>query len=253
MNEYLAKKYNVINDVFGFPQEYKGLLLYPLILKNYNIISLFNKYMTYPKHTVPIKEVLKMSYIRFIIGLFSMDATTDVEKDLIMLLETITKKEVIFNKFYRDMPILIGDKDNFNGVISIGDIDINETEFDELREIILEQNGLSIDWVNEYHPEMENHLSKMMSENPISIEDQIMICIALIHKDPKDIAEWTMYQMQHIFDRLVTLKQFEIFRPMVDKDSIKQLKNYIYHHTKKGRYDDIKISEEAFREKYKDL
>ena len=65
------------------------------------------------------------------------------------------------------------DSNNLVIRILIDGIEISEYEFDEMREIILEQNGLSIEYVEEYHPDLEQKLALLEGGN-LSFEDEVL-------------------------------------------------------------------------------
>ena len=51
MNDEVKKIYNPANDIFGYPQNYKNVEFYPLLVKDLEYIGLFNIIFTYPKQS----------------------------------------------------------------------------------------------------------------------------------------------------------------------------------------------------------
>jgi len=256
MNEDLSKSYISSNDVFGLSQIYKGLEFYPVKIKDMKYFSAFYNIFTYPKNFVADKDVIKMSYLRFIIAI---SADKDIRDKTIEDIEDFFKYVTKRQKVKIETHIIDSGKpysgENSMVYLIIDDVEINEWEFEELREIILEQNGSSIEYVNQYHPELEQKLIRSHGRSDIDFADQIFTLSILLRKNPEEIGEYTIYQLQNIFDRMITLKQFDLYQPLIASGEIKmkggELKHYLYHRGKKGRYDDILIASETFFDKNK--
>lgn len=254
MNEELAKTYIANNDIFGLPQQYKGIDFYPIKIKESKLLELFYLLMTIPKNFGQPKEIVKMSYIRYMI--YACEDIQKMENDFVFFLSSISKKEVHLAIKQKDLSEEFS-FNNSNIIISFGKTELTEWEFEELREIILEQNGLSIEFVNQYHPELEAKMNAIRSTNLLSFEDQIFTIMALRNKDPAEVGEYTIYQMQQLFDRMVTLKQFDLYQPLVTSGAITlkngEVKSYLYHIGKRGRYDEIMIEKSKYLDKNKDI
>jgi hypothetical protein len=134
--------------------------------------------------------------------------------------------------------------------LQIGNTIFSEEEFENLREIILEQNGEDIDYINQFNPELEENLKWMQREYPLTPNDQIFTLSVLFKSLPRDIGEWTLYQLMDIFDRLIVLKQYEIYEPLIASGQVTiksgKLQSYLYHRKKKDRYESILMSQEEF-------
>ena len=258
MNEDLSKSYIGSNDIFGLPQTYKGLEFYPVKIKDMKYYTSFYNLFTYPKNFVADKDVIKMSYLRFIIAISADKASRDKTiKDIENFFKYVTRRQKV------KIETRIADSnreysvENSIAYVVIDDVEISEWEFEELREIVLEQNGSSIEYVNQYHPELEQKLMRSHGNSDIDFADQIFTLSILLHKNPEEIGEYTIYQLQNIFDRMITLKQFDLYQPLLATGEIKmqggELKHYLYHRGKKGRYEDILIASETFFDKNKDI
>lgn len=253
MNEILLKNYVASNDIFGYPQSYRGIDFYPIKVKDVKFISSFYNIFTYPKHHIVDKKILKMSYLKFVIGQSSnpQKMTNDIQE----FLEHITHKEVaVLNN---SSPSNF----NFDSIafkIIIDGIEFSENDFDDIREIILEQNGSSIEYVNEYHPELEQILLKIHSSSDITFQDEIFTISVLMKKHVSEIGEYTLFQLQNIMERMVVLKQFDLYQPLVVSGQITlkndgEIKPYLYHLGKRGRYDEIKTTPQKVVERSQGL
>jgi len=255
MNEELRQSYIASNDVFGLPQVYKGLEFHPIKIKDMQYLNSFYSLFAYPKNYVADKDVIKMSYLRFIIAISeNRDAAI---KKMESFFKYATRKEAVKIETTFLNPKEKPTPENTQVGIVIDGVEITEWEFEELREIILEQNGSSIEYVNQYHPELEEKLLRSHGSSDITFDDQIFTLAVLMRKNPGEIGEYTIFQLQNIFDRMTTLKQFDLYQPLLATGEIKmqggELRHYLYHRSKTGRYEDILIDSNKFMDKNKDI
>jgi hypothetical protein len=248
MNEEVKKIYSENADIFGFPQKYKEIEFYPLLVKDLEYIGLFNLIFTYPKKAASsTKRLYIMSYFKF--ALIEMKIPQEmIEK----FFNHITRREDVKIIFWNKTGKIetFEDLDNTIFQLQIGETIFSEEEFENLREIILEQNGTDIDYINQFNPDLEESLKWTQREYPLTFSDQIFTLSSLFKSLPKEIGEWTLYQLIDIFDRIITLKQYEIYEPLLASGQIKmkngKLQSYLYHKKKKDRYDSILMSQEEF-------
>jgi hypothetical protein len=74
-----------------------------------------------------------------------------------------------------------------------------------------------------------------------------------MQKTVDDIKDYTIYQFNSQLERLGILKEFELYKPLEASGQIKlqngsEIKHYLSHIKKAGRYDGILISKEAYVE-----
>ena len=256
MDEELAKLYIPNNDVFGLPQTYKGITLYPIKISESRILESFYNLMAYPKNFGAPKEIFKMSYIKFMIYREnSEEGIEKKQKEFEEFLSYISKTKVKLLSGIKDenaKPSL----DNIYINISFDDIILDEWEFEEIRAIILEQNSLSIEWVNQFNQELEEKVNFHRKKNPLNFADQIFTMSAL-GKEFKEIAEYTLYQLQNIFERMITKEEYDLYQPALITGAIKlktgEIKHWLYHKEKGKRYDDILIPMDKYLNKNKEL
>jgi len=253
MNELVKKWYDKNNDLWGLPQNYKGINLHPLKLKDAKYYNLFYRLFAYPKNSIKDKNVIKMSYLKFIV--FTNFSDKILEDGLLDFLKHITKTQNVRIETKLINPSLGFEISNFLIRIVVDDIEISEYEFDEIREIVLEQNGLSIEYIEQYHPDLEAKLISLGSD--LDFEDEVFTFAMLTNKSLDELKDYTLYQMQNLMERISTMKNFDMCKPLEASGSISlksgEIKPYFYHYHRKGRYDSILISKDEFVEKNKDL
>jgi len=248
MNDEVKQIYNEISDVFGNPQKYKDIEFYPLLVKDMEYIQLFNLIFTFHKLAASsTKRLYLMSYFKF--ALIEMKIPQEmIEKFFIHITKIEDTKIIFWNA--KGKVETFEDLDDTVFQLKIGEVIFSEEEFENLREIILEQNGTDIDYINQFDESLEESLKWTQKEYPLSFSDQIFTLSALFKSLPKEIGEWTLYQLIDIFDRVIALKQYEIYEPLLASGQVKmkngKLQSYLYHKKKKGRYDSIFMSQEEF-------
>jgi hypothetical protein len=252
MKDYLRKNYDEGLDLFGYPQIYKQIKLYPILLKDIKYQGLFYKIMCHPKLYIPSKEVLKSSYLKFLIYIVQSNYNpegTEILDGLLDLLKYITKKEVFIN--YKRV-----EGEGLSSIelqLVVDDVKFTEFEFEDIREIILEQNGISIEYIEEYSPEMEEHLRfyNRKSED-LSIQDEIFTYCAIQKMSIKEVENYTLFQFKNSMEKVLVLKEFDLYKPLLVSGQIElktgEVKNYLYRSIKNGRYDGIKVNVDDFIE-----
>lgn len=250
MKKSLKKIYNYGNDIFGLPQQYKGVDLYPIKVKDLKYQDIFYSNFCQPKKYIPDKEILKSSYLKFFIYVFIPNSKMDTKllySQFIDFLSYIFKKEVSI--LYKQ-----GDGEGLSSIdlgIRIGDIELTENDFDNMREIILEQNGLSIEYIEEYHPDLEKKLSFLNRSNEsLTLQDEIFTFCSLMKISVNDIKDYSVLQFRNHFEKLINLKEFDLYKPLLVSGQIElksgEVKHYLYHSKKSGRYDSIMTNLEDF-------
>lgn len=251
MKPDLFKKYNEGNDIFGYPQVYKDLILYPIKIRDTKMQDLFYLIFSNPKNYIPNKDILKSSYLKFVI--YVIQASYNSEGNELLqgvkdILSYITKKDVSIE--YRSAQ---GEGlASITLFLRIGDNLYSENDFDDMREIILEQNGMTIDFVEEFNPDLEENLNFLNRANAgISFQDEIFTFCAIMKLSLKEVEEYTMYQFKYAMEKLLALKEYDMYKPLIVSGQVElksgEIKPYLYRSVKAGRYDSIKMDVDDFK------
>jgi len=237
MNGYALSFYDEELNLFGYPQKYKDIELHPIKIKDVKIQKIFYKLFTQPKHIYRDYDILKMSYLKFMIIFLREEKDVygkEVQKELARFFLYITHQET---------SVLWDDDLNFS--IKIGNSVFTENDFDNIREILLEQNGTSIEYINEFDPTLEKNLAFINRDyRDLTFDDQVALFSAMLHRTIPEVGDSTIYQMIVELDKLVTLKNYGIYAIQPTKDS--DIQHFIYHTSKKGRYDSLLIDKSKF-------
>ena len=140
---------------FDEPIDYKGLLLYPVSIRKINKFLQSSSVLRIQKEYIPDKEIIKMSYLKFLM--------TNIDKEKEEYGESLTF-DLLALCFMICMRIeeisirLFIDEDG-KAKLLLDDVEINETDFDYLRKLILYQNLPNYD-DELMNPDLKNDLEQ---------------------------------------------------------------------------------------------
>lgn len=253
MNNETLKYYKTSYNKWGKPQLYKDLKLYPIKIGDEDIIELFYALMAYPKNCVATdKRIIKMSYLKYILLLVCPYGIENTASKIIEFLKYITQEEDLNIVNNKDFNPQTDDPIDMILKIKIGDKLYDESDFDNMREIILEQNNLSIEYVEEYNEELEKLMKLSNTNSDITFEDELFTFANMMNKIISELQSCTLYQIIDQIDRKLRLKQFDIYKPLEAGGTITlksggEIPHYLYHiDKKKGRYSSILINQDKF-------
>lgn len=254
ISENLRSIYNEESDIWGHPQQYKGINIYPIKIQETKMKDLFYEIFCVPKRYIQDVEILRMSYLKFIIN---MGITANKEKP-----EIFFDKLIAFFSYITKVDkekITIGysgvDYRNVKWHIMLDEIKITETDFENIREIVLVQNGLSLRFVEDYDPDLEKKLMlKNKTSGAMTLKDQVFVFCSLLNKTLSEIEEYTLFQFKHQFMRMTAIQEYILYKPLEASGQIKftdgsKIKSYFSVSENVGRYDDILIHKETFMKK----
>lgn len=154
IKEEIFEKYDE-ELTFDDPIDYKGLLLYPVSIKKINRFLQSSSILRIQKEYIPDKEIIKMSYLKFLM--------TNIDKEKEEYGESLTF-DLLALCFMICMRIeeisirLFIDEDG-KAKLLLDDVEINETDFDYLRKLILYQNLPNYD-DELMNPDLKNDLEQ---------------------------------------------------------------------------------------------
>lgn len=261
MNNNLQKNYKLINDILGLPQEYKGVNLYPIKIGETDYNNSLHRLFFWPKNYIPDVAIIKTSYIKYLLfpvqlSLKEKEPETDLEKEFIDFMSHITHVESSKIHFsHKDFPEGKSIYDKFILYLFIDGIQFTEQDIDSIREIILEQNGSSIEWVEDYKPDLEEKLSFMQRDKDNDLKDIIYTFCCLTNMSEEEACNKTIFQFNSRLEREIMVKNYHAFKPLEVSGQISSknkseeiVKNYLSHIPKQGRYDSILVDMNKFME-----
>lgn len=140
---------------FDDPIDYKGLLLYPVSIRKINKFLQSSSVLRIQKEYIPDKEIIKMSYLKFLMTNIDKEKEEYGESltfDLLALCFMICMRiEEISIRLFID--------EEGKVKLILNDVEINENDFDYLRKLILYQNLPNYD-DELINPDLKNDLEQ---------------------------------------------------------------------------------------------
>jgi len=261
MNSQVKSIYKEINDILGLPQIYKGVKFYPLKVGDIDYKDSLYRLFFYPKNYIPDRDILKASYIKYLLyvvqeSLKIREPDIDLYKELIKFLCYITKtEETNIQLMFKEHPESKNIFDKVSLHLFINKIEFSEQDFDNIREIVLEQNGSSIEWVESYTPDLEEKLIFMQRGiEEHSLKDSIYAFCCITNLSEEEVCNKTLFQFNSRLEREIILKDYNLFKPLEvtgqlsSKNKEEIFKHYLTHIPKRERYDNVLISLNKFIE-----
>lgn len=268
MNTYVSQLYRRDNDIWGYPQEYKGISIYPLKIKDIKQTKTFYRLFTCPKSYIADRDILRMSYLKFLLYVVQggIDSTTEkinLQAEIESFLKYVFRidgSEVDIVFFHKERPEnedIYEKYDLFIGISKVSGeekIVLNEQDFDNIREIVLEQNGTSIEYIESYNPKLEKDIEFLNGDSPpLDFAEEIFSFCSLTKLSEIEAGEKTLFQFSNRIQREMLLKDYEVFKAMEaagfisSKVKTKELfKHYLSHVPKSGRYDSLMLNPDEY-------
>ena len=254
MTNKFEQIYKKNNDIWGEPQTYKGIKFYPLKISEESEINAFNKLFSYPKSATNDNPVFyKMSYLKFLIYVlpYLLDKNEeglDFSEDIKTFLAYVTGtdiEDIALSSRNQEAKI-----ENLIISLFIGEEIFTEADFDIIREIILQQNGSSVEYVEAYRPELEKDLQfAMRNMEKYNFSDQIFSFAALFGKTMEEIKDCTLFQMKNLLDSKGAIESYRMQTiPLTEVGKEYSVKHYMKNLKIRGRYDEILQTVDEFKE-----
>lgn len=246
--------YNETLNIFKEPQMYKGINFHPLLIKDRFHVERMERVFGYPKTYFSKKDPLlfKLSYLKYLLIIIQMsydnrNEEIDLSEEVEILLKHITKAEDVA------IEVLSMDEDFLKMIlqIKIDGVSFSEEEFSDLREIILEQNGISLKYIEDYNPELEEDL-KFLNRNQsqdYSFKDQVFAFAAILGKTIEEIKDCTVYEMKNLLESTTNLLMYKMqVIPLTHVGEEYKFIPYMAKIGSRGRYDSVLMDVDKFKE-----
>jgi hypothetical protein len=273
----IDKYYNSNCDIWGEPQRYKEISFYPLMIHEREQYEEFYILFTFNKDQIRDKNIAKMSYLKFLICILPYVYKCDIKSLLIKFLGHITrcdKIEITDNisdddkQAISDFMEMMSDKKTsdidfhyefytpeqlrkLRFFITINGLKFNESDFEVIREIILKQYDLDLDYIRSFDETLEENLKILRKSNDITFEEQVFSLSAVMKLPIYEIKnQFTIYQFNKTIERLHLVEDYESFKGLESAGFIKlkkgEIAHWLSHVPKRGRYDDLLVRKETF-------
>lgn len=221
---------------FDDPIDYNGLLLYPVSIKKINRFLQASSVLRIQKEYIPDKEVIKMSYLKYLITNIRKEKEEtgqSITLDLLALcFMLVLRLEEISIRYYTD-------EHNKSGIL-INEVEIIDKEFDYLRKIILYQN------IPNYDDELINpDLKKDMEladkirnngEESVDFEHQIANLVIGTGMNIDDVKKLSIRKFYIIGEMIDSKLHYSIYK-QASISGMVEFKRPITHYLKKENTD----------------
>jgi hypothetical protein len=258
MNQTAASYYVEENDIWGLPQKFKDLVLYPITIGQVELKTLLYKIFCHPKNYIPDAQIVRMSYLKFLVYAVQStikDGDEGVDGWLSTFFKGVCRTDNAVLRWEKRDGVPASAFDSVQFFLVVNGVSYTERDFKHIREIVLQQNGLSIEYVEDYKPDLEEMLHAIPNEmTGAQFKDEVTTFCALNRCLIDDIKDYTLVQFHEHFQRLLMLQTYELCKP-VEWTSPTKIKNPVPHYftplKRQGRYDSILIEKDKYIQKNK--
>lgn len=129
----MTSKYDMYH-LFDSPIPYKELLIYPIKMRDYLIFHQLASCLMLEKNSIPDIKVIQMTYLQYMFSISNKD------DNLISVFDALLR--LVLNKRTEKFKIEYSVDQKARPLFKIGKIVYNSEDFEQIRAIIVEQNGL---------------------------------------------------------------------------------------------------------------
>ena len=271
------KEYDRYCDAFGLPQKYKGVLIYPVKLKDRRIYDKLGL-LTINKEITKDESIRKLRYLKYLIltHLVTKEDTNDIIlEELQSILNYVFQHKVgILYQLEKNFPFepieefsdhyIRTDEDlkNLSFHIKVEDVILSEKDFDGVIKTIIRQNYIQTDTLGITDEKLYNKLESMLEKQSAKstageIDEQIISYHILTGISYEEIYNYTFYQLLVGMERAELLLSHKIYSPLEKsgqisfKDEKDSVKHWLEHIEPRGRYDSIIVSADKMVNKWR--
>lgn len=250
INEDVLYPYLLFND----PVPYADMMLYPVRMDKIIDFQICQYSITIRKNSVfPIKQILKMSYFEFLMYCFE---NYDLAKEYnIRFLPHLYKYAFqLFILVFKDQLV---DVDEQTGLFKVNNTLITPEIFDDLRRIIIIQNGIDFNIDEFIHYDTQKDLEEAKeklnkSNEKYTIEDYIDSYKVAMKATDEEIKDMTIRKFWRYIRRINAREDYTIAKTgeMSGMVSFKKpLTHWMASSDNIDKYSDVKTSEDEIRSK----
>ena len=243
-----------------YPIPFKSLLLKPIKVDMALFFELFSQCLLLPHLTSGDVKAISMSYLKYLCYLGTEKGKTE---HLVCLIELLKMVLDIDDKYIDSNGIEKSaiDIDIEKGLLIIKGEIFNGNDFDKMRKIILEQNGVEVpdETINanllRVYNENKEFEARHSSLKMCSFEDQINIVVAMTGYKRNEVLDMTLRSFTRLFARIDKIMSYEIMSllsPYIDEKKNGKIGHYAesIDKTLKERIEGEMIADSAYKKKW---
>lgn len=178
-----------LSDLLGMPEEWNGLLVYPIQMKDYPLFLAGRECISTAQQTWPVPWCT-VKYLDGLIGMGLLPRLAILLKLVFRLPEELTMYPRVKEDKIVSLLVVQGERR----------AEITSKNFPSLRELIARQNGIELpdEMANPELLQARSDLSQGGTPLKASLEDLICSVALKARASPEEIAEWTVRRFQTI-------------------------------------------------------
>lgn len=238
------------------PVPYKGLLIYPWIVKDFYRFGTSYDVLQIRKNEIPDVHIIQMSYLEFLLSVLCRDRTVYDKSGM-------TVGDIYLQKLENILILSFHIKENDINVkynkgkysLIIKDIEISSKEFDEIVKIILFQN--IYDYFDAYiDPEFKKAIDEYYSIKNKGIiipdlEKKITVVTASTGIVKSEILKMTYREFENLFHTVLDMTDYKILKQAESSGMVKfdkPVEHWVYK-KEKNRYEEAFTSYDGLKNK----
>lgn len=209
--------------LFSSPIRYTNdLVLYPVKMGDILDFSLFKSSITVRKNSIfPVKRIIKMSYLEFIFYCHN-NIDLAIEYQMPLLPRYYSFAFMLLKLAFNGQEVLANPE---TGGFKINGIKITDDQFDDIRRIIIIQNGIDFDIDEFLHYDTEQELLKaqdaVSGKEKASLEDYIdSVCVGMDLSEDK-VRELTIRKFWRYVKRISKRDVFNVMKSAESSGMVK--------------------------------
>lgn len=234
-------------------------MIYPVTVDFYTIFHTLASALLLAKNTSGDVKAISMSYLEYIFYLAENGETTHIIFLTELLRICLQLPRLVEKDGQQIASVEIARADDKKVYVLINGERWSAQEFDDIKRIILRQNGLEAPR-EDVHPdilaaykEYEEFLQKRNKVKICSFSDQLNVIMLKTSYTKKSIMEMTIRTFSKLLERADLMLNYEIMNllsPYMDKNGVQNITHYLSD-TERDKIKDMYIDYDEFRQKNK--
>lgn len=239
---------------------YRGLKIYPVNVENYLFFNVFSQCLTVDKNSLPSAKIISMTYLEYLF--YATEENPDQTPYVIWLdrlLEMCLKEDKSFEKVEESIK-RYGYDEKGKPFIRIGEENYNAKDFEEIKNIICQQNLIDLPDENiskEVRDSLEKakeYKARLNNARPATMEDYLISISMVTGWTLEYIYSMSIRKFLHTITRMDNLIHYKIYLTasmsgMVEFKDKSFIKHWLTNLEETDKYKDVSIGLDEMKDK----
>jgi hypothetical protein len=244
---------------FDLPIQYKKLLLYPVVVKDYIPFSYYSSCLKTDKNSIPDAKFITMSELEYLYYVSQSENDTPYVLLLDRLLGLVLRDDDSFSEVSKSILRYKYTKNN-KPIFIIGEEEYTAKDFLEIKNIIATQNDIELPDTNiskevrDSFEKARDYKRKIHGEKPASLEDYIVSLSVATGWSMEYIYSMPIRKFQKAISRMDNYIHYKIYLSasmsgMVEFKDKSFIKHWLSNLDAKDKYADVSVNLDALQSK----